>query len=144
MLSSRDSHATDPVAMSRVIAASLLRDLRASRGAQIEYLSVVNLIRMLEIYANGGFYARQPLGILERDDFANINSVGEADRYECLQTAMRATHEAISPQSAPKDFAAEFSNLFSHIGKDDSRPQAETVERLDTFLTRFTQSLATS
>lgn len=138
MLASRYSQLGDPVAMSRVIANSLLSELRSSNGAKVEPLSVINLCRLMQMYAQSSFYSRNPLGILEQDDFADLNSLSSSEGFKRLQAAIRQTHAALSPNSAPSAFASEIAALLSALG---NRKGNFDVQRLDTFLSRLSESL---
>src|SRR5260370_9503953 len=104
MLVSREVQFVDPVVMSRVIATSLLQDLRSSGGSHAERLSVLNLLRLLEMYSADVFYVHEPLGILEQDDFSNLNGRGASSDLSRLKAALESTPATLSPNASPPEF----------------------------------------
>lgn len=146
MLVDRGSRIADPVVMSRVIANSFLNEMRSSHGARVDHLSVVNILRLLDIYETDAFNARKPLGILQRDDFSDLNGQYGLASFERLKSALKAAHQEYLPNTSAACFAQSVRDLlvkFDAAQGNNPETMAENTAEVDRFLSALTKSLST-
>lgn len=143
MLVNRRTRVADPVVISRIIASSLLNDLQSSNGARVEPLSVLNVLRLLDVYESQSFSVPQPLGILQHDDFADLNGRRGVVDLKRLKSALAVTHQSFLPQSSESEFAQRARDLFRPFisNEDDATNRAERVPEANRFLRKLTEAL---
>ncbi len=140
MLVSRYTETPNQVVMGRVIASSLLADLDSPNGNGAEPIGVHNMLRLLKMYDTDTFYTHDPLGILEQDDFADLNHLRESDDSSRLKESLKATHEAFSPELSTGDFAHRVSDLLEKLLVKTA--SAEDLADIKRFLSNLTNALA--
>lgn len=139
MLVSRCSRTADPVVMSRTIARSLLADIHASNGEAVESLNVRNVLRLLKMYNTDTYYARTPMGILERDSFRDLNNF-RSEAASRLRVALKATHESVSPELSVGDFTSRFADLLEKL--ESRTATAEDRGEVEVFVSSLANSLS--
>lgn len=141
MLASRRTEGADPVVMSRLIAQSLLGDIQSSGGKQADPLSVINLLRLMDIYESQNFRVRQSLGTLQYDDFTDLNELRGSDRLQRLKTALANTHRAYGPELTVPEFTARIRHLFLAFTAKQKATDID-VAGAEQFLTELTKALS--
>ena len=142
MLINRRTRNADPVVISRVIVNSLLSDMRESKGEYVEALSVLNVLRLLDIYEMDAFSVRKPLGVLQQDDFGDLNGRQGAENLARLKVALASTHQAFLPKASQSEFAQHIRGVLTSFVDRKPGTVAADVSEADRFLAELTKSLS--
>ncbi len=143
MLVSRSREQASPLAMSRVIARSLLQDLRSGDSTFVGQ-GAENIVRLVDMYRLDTFNARQRTGILRQDKPSDVLFSSDRQDLRRLKEALRATHESFSQGSSVADFAQDVAAIFKQLAESANAPAADDVARADRFLSMLISSLSTT
>jgi hypothetical protein len=100
---------------------------------------VENVLRLLEMYRSDDFYADEPRGILEQDDFADLNALREFDGFNRLKEALRSTHATFLPGSDVADFTQQVTEIFKVLRASN---EPENLAKAQRFLSDLTNALS--
>jgi hypothetical protein len=139
MLVSRYNETANPVVLNRLVASALLEDLRAHKPLRSDSLGITSILALLEMSRSNSFYEREPTGILQQDDFAEMNELGEADGFRCLEVVLKETIEEMSHGSATGDFVQRMTAVFRSLGQ--AGPGTAQTAEAETFLSELTKRL---
>jgi hypothetical protein len=130
--------------MSRIIANALLAQLRGSDGRRIEPLNIVNMLRLLDMYSADAFGTPEPLGILEEDNFSDLNEIDEARRSQRLKAALDETRNALLPNATPGEFVATIGGSLRKLISERGRHsfEAQDREKTENFLSKLSNALS--
>lgn len=143
MLMSATTRTVNPIIMSRAIADAVLSELRASGGQRAERLAVLSILRLLRMYETDQFRLSRSVGILKRDDSADLNSRRPARQYDQLRDALQSAHDRFSRGSSKTQFVESVRNLFAHFAVDGTSgyTDADRIEKAERFLSVLSESL---
>jgi hypothetical protein len=129
----------DPVVMSKIIVDSLLDELAS--GEEIERISVINILRLLNAFEADALFAADQITILNLpDDLSELEQLQQFSSYERLGDALVTTKREISPDDSKADFVKAVSNgLKELIG---GPPPARDTADIRRFLTVFSGALS--
>lgn len=144
MLVSASAGLVSPVMTSRAVTNAVLAELRKSHGRQAQPLPVLSLLRLLDMYEHNNFYSGRHLGILEKDNFSDLNDVDRSDEYARLKAALEKAHADFSRDSSVKEFVERVSSLLAQFA-DDGKPTValpeQSVSELEKFLSILSRAL---
>jgi hypothetical protein len=139
-LISRFTEAGNPLVMSRLITTSLLGEIRAHD--QLEPMGVENVLRLLEMYRFDAFRDREPTGILNDGDFADLNATLDSEGFGRLKLALRSAHERFLPGSSIDDFTKQTADLFQPLIDPETPECVREDPSIERFLVVLTEELS--
>lgn len=139
MLISHSSRASDPVVMSRLIAKTMLQEIKESPEQSVSRISVVNMLRLLEMYRYNSFRARQPLGILEHARVDDLSTSIELDR---LREAIASVHRQLLPNETEAAFSTKVGEVMVKLMPEDRSAKPADVSLVRKFLKGLTKALS--
>jgi len=122
MLISPSSRSSDPVVMSRIIARTMLQEMEKSLGKSASRISVVNMLRLLEMYRYDSFRSRNALGVLEHPRVNDLSASTDAGLIR-LRDALASVHHKLLPQLSAENFSMSISEALMKLMPQDQRSE---------------------
>jgi hypothetical protein len=142
MLLSPVEETVSPAMMGRAVVNGVIVDLDRSNGRRVDPLTALSLVRLLGMHAAGRFEDHRNLGILEPDNFRDLNAV-RGESYSSLKSSVEEVNEVFGGTRA--EFAAHFSALLEPFTVDeetDVELGEEKLKELRSFLSLLSKSLS--
>lgn len=149
MLISHSSRSSDPVVMSRIIARTMLQEMASSPENSASRISVINMLRLLEMYQFDSFRSRQPLGILEHHRSNELSTSSGQSGFDRLRKALIAVHDGMLHGTERAEFSKRIGEaLVKFIPPEQGQPVREPsqadIELVTNFLEKLKVALSTS
>ena len=141
MLMGMSTETVNPVRMSRAIAHAVLHDLSGSQGRAAEPLATSSFLRLIDMYRRNSFEDERHLGVLEKDNFQDLNVGHVSDLYERLRKILDETIRQFDNDD-PMQFATHIYDLLAPYAKNGrSTLTGPDLAQLTEFLKKLTASL---
>lgn len=143
MLKSRSSSISNPASMGRLIAHMMLTDIQQEQKDSTDAISVMNMLRLLEMYQFNLFNQLPPPALAHREDFKNPQLMSRSTQYSKLRDAIKAVHSELDKELSVSDFVSRYrSSLATFAEGARKQPGPQDREIVTAFLTKLNEKLA--